>query len=567
MNKRIFFRQLKVQITSFYLIASLMMVLLMSSAYYYSASSIILEDTLDQTIYGVEQSGNDLENYVIELKQIAMFVSQNENIKSYLQTGNEISKIEAHQVIDQVLATNSSIVSVVAIGKDGDVVSNETELEMSVSNDMMNESWYVRAIDNQQMPALTSARLQEFTMDKDTWVIALSQEIFDDDNNHLGVVLLDIKYQVIEGYLDHLPLGEAGFAFIMDESKQVVYHPDPNYFVDGEKKSELISMVENSQGYDKEHNLLTHHYIIPNTHWTLVGVSSLDRLTIVRRQLIEVLVVLSGIILVVIISGSYFIANRITRPIKELQSAMKGFDTFETSINTSSGCYEVESLSIEFDKMLKEIQRLLSEIKENEQYLRSYELNALYSQINPHFLYNTLDTIVWMAEFNDSEKVIEVTKSLAQFFRISLSKGQEMITLEEEFDHIKQYLFIQKQRYDDQLNYTIDLPEDLIALKVPKIILQPIVENAIYHGIREKTTGGHISVSCLKDDLSLKLIVKDDGVGYIEETKESKTIKLGGVGIENVRKRLSLVYGDRSDIVIESKPNIGTTVMLIIPLN
>ncbi|MBI9015130.1 MAG: sensor histidine kinase [Clostridiales bacterium] len=567
MNKRIFFRQLKVQITSFYLIASLMMVLLMSSAYYYSASSIILEDTLEQTIYGVEQSGNDLDNYIIELKKIAMYISQNDDIKSFLQTGEKNSKIEAHQVIDQALATNSSIVSVVAIGKDGGVVSNETELEMSVSSDMMKESWYVRAIDNQQMPALTSARLQEFTMDKETWVIALSQEIFDDKNNHLGVVLLDIKYQVIEGYLDHLPLGEAGFAFIMDESKQVVYHPDPNYFINGDKKSELISMVENSQGYDKENNLLTHHYSIPNTHWTLVGVSSLDQLALVRRQLIEVLVLLSGIILVVVVGGSYFIANRITRPIKELQSAMKDFDSFETSIKKSSGCYEVESLSKEFDKMLKEIQRLLSEIKENERYLRTYELNALYSQINPHFLYNTLDTIVWMAEFNNSEKVIEVTKSLAQFFRISLSKGQEMITLEEEFDHISQYLFIQKQRYDDQLSYSIDLPENLKSVKVPKIILQPIVENAIYHGIREKTSGGSITVSVQQDASTLKLIVQDDGVGFDEETKESKLVKLGGVGIENVKKRLSLVYGDRSDIVIDSKPNIGTTVTLIIPQN
>lgn len=566
MSKKIFFRQLKVQISLFFLIASFLMVLLTTGAYYYSASSIILSDTLEQTIYAVDQSGNDLENYIIELKQIAMYISRNDPIRDYLNGGSDEAKQAAHQVIDQVLATNSSIVSVVAIGKDGGLVSNETELEMSVSDDMMKESWYVRAIDNQQMPALTSARLQEFTMDKDTWVIALSQEMFDKSGEHLGVVLLDIKYQVVEGYLDHLPLGELGFAFIMDDNKQVVYHPDPSYFVDEEKISDLIEMVENSKGYDIERNLLTHLYVIPNTHWTLVGVSSLDQLSLVRRQLIEVLTIISVIVLLVILMGSLFIASKITKPIKDLEKVMKDFDAYDTSIEISTGCYEVEALSIEFNNMVTEIQRLLSEIKENERYLRNYELNALYSQINPHFLYNTLDTIVWMAEFNDSEKVIEVTKSLAQFFRISLSKGQEMITLEDEFDHIKQYLFIQKQRYAEQLDYTIKLDDSIKNIQVPKIILQPIVENAIYHGIREKTSGGHITVKSEVKNNTLFLTITDDGVGFDEENTRSKSIKLGGVGIENVRKRLTLVYGKESELVVKSVLDKGTTVTIKIPV-
>lgn len=561
------FRQLKVQITAFYLIASLFMVLLMSGAYYYSASSIILDDTLEQTIHAVEQSGEDIENYLVDLKRTAMYISQHDDIKNYLISSDDEFKQAAHKVIDQILETHSSIVSIVAVGKHGGVVSNETELEMSMSSDMMEETWYVNAINNQQMPALTSARLQEFTMDKDTWVISLSQEMVDAQGENIGVILLDIEYQVVEGFLDHLALGEKGFAFVMDDEKQVVYHPDPSYFVEGEKKDNLINVVDGKEGYDEDQKVLTHHYDIKNTHWTLIGVSSLDHLETVRRQLIEVLIVLSGVILLIIIGGGYMIANRITKPIKKLQDAMGDFNEFKTSVTVTGGSYEVEQLTIQFNKMLQEIKRLMTEIKANEQYLRSYELSALYSQINPHFLYNTLDTIVWMAEFNDSEKVIEVTKSLAQFFRISLSKGQEMISLENEIEHIKQYLFIQKQRYAEQLSYTIDLPEELKDIKVPKIILQPIVENSIYHGIREKTSGGHVEVKCQREGQMLKLIVEDDGVGFEEGKETHHTIKLGGVGIENVKKRLKLVYGDDSIVTITSKVNEGTRVTIQLPIS
>jgi len=556
---KIFFKSLKVQITSYYLMVSILMLVIISGVYYYSTSSIILDDTLNQTIYAVEQSSTDLENYLVGLKETAVYLSQNDAIREFLLHDNRQA---AYDVIGQALATENSIVTIVVVGKEGKVLSNETELGMSVSDDMMKENWYVSAINNQQMPALTSARLQEFTMDKDTWVIAFSQEVVDDNGENLGVVLIDIKYQVIEGYLDHLPLGDKGFAFIMDDMKHVVYHPDPSYFTEEDKTNDLISMVVGKEGYDEKDKLLTHHVEIENTHWTLVGVSSLDRLDIVRRQIIEVLIVLGLIILSFVIGGSYIIANRITQPIKRLQDAMADMEHIDWS--KSTGAYEVDQLSHQYKTMLDEIERLLSEIKDNERYLRQYEISALYSQINPHFLYNTLDTIVWMAEFNDSEKVIEVTKSLAQFFRISLSKGQEMISLESEIDHISHYLFIQKQRYDDQLRYTIHLEDELKSIQVPKIILQPIVENAIYHGIKEKGEGGLIEVNCQSVEGKLIITIEDNGVGF-DHNKSSK-VKLGGVGLENVKRRLALIYKNTANVTVESSQGIGTKVSINIPI-
>lgn len=171
-----------------------------------------------------------------------------------------------------------------------------------------------------------------------------------------------------------------------------------------------------------------------------------------------------------------------------------------------------------------------------------------------------------MAEFNDSQKVIEVTKSLAQFFRISLSSGQEMISLENEFDHVKHYLFIQKQRYGQELNYEVILEESIKEIEVPKIILQPIVENAIYHGLREQAGGGNIRVIGQRIKDIIVLCVIDDGVGFDMDHQKQKSVKLGGVGMENVKKRLELIYGQAARLEIESKIGRGTQVTIELPI-
>jgi len=212
----------------------------------------------------------------------------------------------------------------------------------------------------------------------------------------------------------------------------------------------------------------------------------------------------------------------------------------------------------------------MGQVSENEKYLRTYEINALHSQINPHFLYNTLDTIVWMAEFGDSDKVIEITKSLAQFFRLSLSKGDERITVENEIDHAKQYLFIQQQRYQDKLTYSFQVDENTLKFKVPKIILQPIVENALYHGIREMDRPGHIKVKVWRDNQALYMEVADNGVGFELKGKgfeegllpSSTKTKLGGVGLTNVDKRIHLYDGEGYGLSIQSVMGEGTKVLL-----
>lgn len=560
-------KSLKVQIALYFFVTSLALLVLIGSIFYYSTSSIVLEDKLESTKASVEQSGRYIEVYIEKLKAVASLIANSPDTMSYLTAPNKVAYENTLTLIDGTLASDESLVSVIIVGKNGEVISNEAELDMLVSGDMMKERWYVDAIESRGMPVLTSARQQKFTMDKETWVISISQEIVDETGRNIGVLLIDIKYQVIEDYLVNMNLGEKGYGFIINDQMGVVYHPDSSYFEDVDKQNELLKISQMKTGYDKSMGMLTHKYQIPQTNWTLYGLSSLDDLGIIKRQILEMIIFAGILVFGIVVGGGLIMAERITNPIQKLEHAMLHFEENMDPIEVDEkGCYEVQSLSRHFNKMILEIQNLMSEIKANEAYLRTYEINALHSQINPHFLYNTLDTIVWMAEFGDTNKVIDVTKSLAKFFRLSLSKGKEMISLADELEHVKMYLFIQEQRYGDNLNYLFEVDDSLLATEVPKIILQPIVENSIYHGIREKGGKGHLIIRADKENECLVLTIKDDGVGFDPKAPKKEGVKLGGVGIQNVDQRIKLYYGEAYGVGVASKIGQGTTVSIRMPL-
>lgn len=562
------YNKIKFQITNFYFIASLVTIFLMGFILYNNFFNIELKQDLKATKMAVEKSGNYVELYVDKLKVISnILVKNNETIK-YLTESENINNAEnLNLLLKSTIESDASIKSIIIVGKDGRLISNEKNLNMSMSKDMMMQQWYVDAINSNNMPVLTKARMQKFSMDKDNWVISVSQEIRDPKGNNLGVLLIDVKYKIIDNFLNDLNVSDKDYVFILNHKNEVVYHKDTNYFVNPELQSNLIQESKMNMGYDTKNKMLIQHYEIKNTDWTLYGVSSLIELQVIKRNLIETIVFISIIVLLIIAySGSYF-AGRITRPIAKLEEAMKNIEEDFTTIELDGkGCYEAQSLSIHFNNMIKKIKILLEEITKKEKYLRTSELNALHSQINPHFLYNTLDTIAWMAEFNDTQKVVELTKALAQFFRLSLNGGNEITTLHNELEHIKQYLYIQQQRYGDKLSCDISYDESIGEVKILKIIIQPIVENAIYHGIRQVDRKGILTINAKREGKDIIFTVKDNGDGFdlslLEKEESNKDIKLGGVGIKNVDKRIKLYYGEEYGVSIDSVIGVGTTVRI-----
>ncbi|GGE31022.1 histidine kinase [Pullulanibacillus camelliae] len=579
---KLFLRSLQFRILSIYILVSVLMIGMTGSVLYVGISRVVMHESVKSNQMAIAKGGTYVEMYIDRLKVLSEMLARNPETIRTLASKNKTGEADILNIIHNVLSTDSSIKSVFVISKDGYVLSNEKKLNMTQSTNLMDEPWYVAAI-HSNSPTLTSARMQKFSMDKNNWVISMSQEITDRNGKNLGVVQMDIKYRKIEDYLNELDLGSNGYAFIINSKNRIVYHKDVSYFKNTAKQQQLIKLSQQKQGYDPKKNRLIYKTKLKDSDWTLVGVSSLDGLKQIRSQLLKSFFMVAAGLLLLIGLASPWIAKSLTRPIRRLEQAMQQVERGRLIVSVpETGVTEVQGLAQHFNSMVLEIRQLLKDIEKKEQSLRLHELSVLHSQINPHFLYNTLDTIVWMAEFQDTERVISTTKALAEFFQLSLSGGSEFTTIEKEMAHVSKYLFIQKERYGDKLSYEVNYDPLLADKGIPKIILQPLVENAIYHGIREKEGPGHLDVyAIVAKDKTIQFFVEDDGVGFNtsilnagpsqlshnhnESKKEKALPKLGGIGIQNVDERLKLYYGDPYGVFITSTPGKGTQVKVVLP--
>ena len=288
-----------------------------------------------------------------------------------------------------------------------------------------------------------------------------------------------------------------------------------------------------------------------------------------QSQLLYSFIGLGLLALIMCLIGIGFVLRLWIKPLRDLQAIILRIGAGDAHVRAAAkGSPELVDLAQAFNAMLDQIDHLMQQVKEEEQNARRYELRALSAQINPHFLYNTLDTIVWMAEFNDSRRVVDITKSLAQYFRLALNQGQEQILLRDEIDHVRQYLFIQKQRYGEKLNYEIIEDERLGDYQLPKLVLQPLVENAIYHGIKEIDRPGLIRVTTEVSGDYACVSIFDNGRGFDRSESTAQTLlRLGGVGLKNVDQRLRLQFGEAYHMEIDSKANSYTKITLFLPLS
>lgn len=275
------------------------------------------------------------------------------------------------------------------------------------------------------------------------------------------------------------------------------------------------------------------------------------------------------------------VSGHIADPIKKLCNYTKRSENDLLENNLKSNILEIDELSYNFNDKIIRIKELIENIKIEQKNKKNTELWLLQAQINPHFLYNTLDTVVWMAEAGDSKKVVDMITALSSFLRIGLNKGKKFIQIREEIRHIESYLKIQKFRYDDILEYSIEIEDSLYDMRILKLLLQPLVENALYHGIKYKREGGGIRIRGYEKDNNIILEVIDNGVGMdenklnkikavIENTslENSDIIRTTGdsFGLYNVAERIRLYYGNEYGLDIDSKENIGTKVTIVLPI-
>ena len=539
------------KIIIYYLTGNFLFILFLSSIFYYSSKYIIMKKEIEATRKNAEKSAEYVSLYVDKLKNLINLLSVNTDIENTLINNSENSKVNVEKLIQMIITENKgNIKSITVIGKNGNIISNEKNVNMDISADMMKENWYISAINNTDKPVLNPIRKKQTSMDITSWVLSIRKDIKDKNGENLGVIVFDIKYQALNEYLKNISMGERNDNLIIDNKSNIIYYKDVNCFIN---KKCLDKFLSQNKEYYKNKNIALTKVNIGNTDWQLISFSEMNDLVLLKKSFFDVIIAIFLISLGFTTIVTFLIIRKLINPLRKLENHIQKFENSLSEFNTE------KNTSYEIEVLVKHFNNMISRIK----YLREYEIKALHSQINPHFLYNTLDTIIWMTEFGDSEQVITITKSLANFFRLSLSNGNEKISLKDEITHVKEYLFIQKQRYEDKLTYNFNIDSNLLSSEVPKIIIQPIVENSIYHGIKNIQGTGIIDINVYENNNDIYIAVKDNGIGFKKSEKFKKS-KIGGVGIKNVDKRIKFYYGNEYGIEIKEISE-GSCVILKLP--
>lgn len=474
------------------------------------------------------------------------------------------------------LVLRDDIDTIAVFDAQGELVMKTDSRNLKENVDIKRQNWFRSVAPGSRRYMFTGPHVQRLYKGEYRWVISLSTgvEWTDGENKHQGVMLVDLNFNNIEEMCSK-ELGEKGYLYIIDKNGELIYHPRQQMIYAGikDKTIPIASALDDGSEIIKRDGdrILISVKTLRNADWRIVGVSPLNGLFAYDAELriFISLIVISVVLLIIFLS--VIVSFFITSPMYRLMRLMGKVE--EEKFNTyyvARGVHEVKELSFAFNQMVYKIKRLMEQIVEEQQLLRKSEMKLLQAQINPHFLYNTLDSIMWMAESGDQKNVVKMISALAQFLRLSLSGGYDTILVADELKHVENYLIIQKMRYNDQFDYEITYDEAVLQCKTLKIVLQPIVENAIIHGVANLPYKGKITINAgvRQDRLFFKVI--DNGFGIrpeiLDNILEEKPTTRSGMGVYNVNQRIQLMYGAEYGLQFESQPDEGTTVSIILPL-
>ena len=402
------------------------------------------------------------------------------------------------------------------------------------------------------------------------WVVTMTAPL--EQGGEAAWVSLDLSFSNISSHINNVGIGRRGYCFLMDRMGNIMYHPQQQLLYAGLKSEDTAALAALEDGTYVEDTVIYAITSVEDSSWRVVGVSFVDELVNRSvREMIGISVGLAGLVLAAALLTSWILSRMLSRPLRGLASAMERFerDADHFSYRPVRGTREVRELSQSFGHMVLRIQQLMSTVRQEEINLRKTELKALQAQINPHFLYNTLDSIAWMCERGRNADAVNMVHALARLFRISISRGHELIPIAKEIEHAESYLQIQKYRYKNQFTYEFDVDPECLDYYCNKITLQPIIENSINHGLDLLVEEGRIQVEVLQDGEDILFRVRDNGVGMsqeqvdaiLEQDPEDRT----GIGIRNVNDRLRIYFGAPYGLRITSELDVGTCVEIRMP--
>ncbi len=522
----------------------------------------------------------------------------NMNLDSYLRRMMRIADTVYYQVLKDTdlaqegiagplsllhEANRDDLVSLAVFDSRGALVSAVPLSTMKTSAAPAHSDWFQSAVQSMENLHFSTPHVQDIFDDPDSpyrWVVSLSHhvELTRDGVTEGGVLLVDMSFSGIEQVCRGVTLGEGGYLYLIDGDGELIYHPRQQLIYAGllEENNRAAagyrdgSHRERFQGQARQVTVKTVGY----TGWKLVGVAPAASWLTASPQLF--LFGLSLLLFAIFLMAflNFRISARIADPIRRLEQSIKELESGREDVEIEEGgCYEVQHLSRSVRSMVSTMRHLMDDIIHQESQKRRSELEVLQSQINPHFLYNTLDSVIWMTESGQQDEAIQMVTSLARFFRISLSKGKSIIPLTDELDHAKHYMNIQQIRFKNRFTSRIQAGADTEGLYTLKLIVQPILENAIYHGMANAEDDGLIQVSAYREGDALIVDVADNGLGMrpevaaslLDEDRPEVRTSGSGIGVRNVHQRIRLTFGAGYGLTILSEPDEGTLVRIRLP--
>lgn len=539
-----------------------------------------------------------LNSYLEEVDSIAKNVNYNYYLQDYLETvikeeddyvdsgiGKNMRSYEmSSQAFSDTLLSRADISSIMIFGKKKMLLNRSMYTYQKVALDYSKLDWYAKAVAKPQDAIITGPNRHSF-FDTDDEVISLSREVQSYENGTFrGVILINLNMNKITEICNSFQEKQENFICIINDKGELVYEQQNGRerfaFDEKENRQELNTALGKTKESCFRLNYRGEKYLVTRTDmkttgWTLVSMVPYKSVMAETMAISGVMILAVAITLIVTLLLLNRILTGVVKPLKKLEKYMVQVnpDNMDQRMEILTDD-EIGHLSMNFNQMMDRIRNLKEQVIEEQEDKRKYELQALQAQINPHFLYNTLDSIIWMAETNDSN-IVAMTEALAKLFRISLNKGNEEISLERELEHVKNYLIIQSMRYADKFTYEISAEPGVERCRTIKLILQPIVENCIYHGIKKKRGTGKITIRAYRREQNLIIEVSDDGCGMPEEICrkilsdeiESENISGSGIGVKNVNERIQLRFGKKYGLSYSSEEGVGTTVTYVLPYN
>lgn len=518
------------------------------------------EQIVGQTELAVNNFFDSMKGKLMLIRDVVENTENDDELKSRLST---------------LTYVQNDIYAVTIYGENGEILSsvgNAAELKKHIYKDL---SFDKELFDSGDEIVFSEPHVQTLFKDSYPWVITTALRM---RKNVLGgaYIAVDFKFSEIAAYIDNVGVGRQGYCFIEDKNGNIVYHPQQQLLFSGLKSEKTEYIKQLPDGLTSEENVVYNIKTLSGRQWRIVGLSFTGEIAAEGERQIALSILVSFVCCVIICLVVLAVYSKIVnRPVKELIDAMKHFekDTDNFSFNEKDEkVSEIKILSDSFGHMSVRIKELMEKVRREETELRKTELKALQAQINPHFLYNTLDSIQWMCERGETDNASKMVGALAKLFRISISRGHELITIKDEINHVKNYLVIQSFRYREQFSYSFEVDEKLETFLCNKITLQPLVENAIYHGIDRLVDEGEIKITVKEaedDQNDILMIVEDNGVGMSEEQCRKILCKersdSSGIGVKNVNDRLKIYFGEKYGLTVKSELDVGTVMTARIP--